>query len=98
MGALAVLPTVAVAWGSDYWPTRHYRHTHHLYLRRATREAVAPGKAVATNWPAWLPFTRPPPPLVWPHIAPYPPGEGDTDGLSTDIDDCNKGCIGGQPD
>ena len=25
------------------------------------------------------------------------PGEGDTDGLGANIDDCNKGCIGGQP-
>jgi len=25
------------------------------------------------------------------------PGDGDDDGLSRDPDDCNKGCIGGNP-
>jgi hypothetical protein len=25
------------------------------------------------------------------------PGDGDNDGLSRDPDDCNKGCIGGNP-
>ncbi len=27
-------------------------------------------------------------------VKPYPPGQGDADGLSRNIDDCNKGCIG----
>jgi hypothetical protein len=53
--------------------------------------------------PAWTPlqgpfvnpFATPPPPLQWPKIAPYPPGVGDTDGLSRNVDDCNKGCIDG---
>jgi hypothetical protein len=31
-------------------------------------------------------------------LTPYPQtGEGDNDGLSRDPDDCNKGCIGGNP-
>ena len=30
-------------------------------------------------------------------FVPYPPGVGDTDGLSRRLDDCNKGCIGGNP-
>jgi hypothetical protein len=29
----------------------------------------------------------------FPHIAPYPAGQGDTDGLSSNPEDCNKGCI-----
>ena len=33
--------------------------------------------------------------LALPHIAPYPDGKGDEDGLSEDQDDCNKGCIDG---
>ena len=37
-------------------------------------------------------------PLSWlarlfPDVRPYPPGEGDADGLSRNIEDCNKGCI-----
>jgi hypothetical protein len=31
---------------------------------------------------------------LFPNVKPYPPGQGDTDGLSRNIDDCNKGCIG----
>ncbi len=39
------------------------------------------------------------PPFSWltqlfPNVKPYPPGQGDADGLSRNIDDCNKGCIG----
>src|SRR6202021_802424 len=31
-------------------------------------------------------------------LKPYPhPGDGDNDGLSRDPDDCNKGCIDGNP-
>ena len=33
--------------------------------------------------------------LALPHIAPYPDGKGDEDGLSEDPNDCNKGCIDG---
>jgi len=70
------------------------------------RERLAQGEAKALSSTAWVPFVgpffvpfaTPPQPLSWPKIAPYPPGQGDTDGLSTDIDDCNKGCIGGNPD
>jgi hypothetical protein len=35
--------------------------------------------------------------LTLPHIAPYPDNQGDEDGLSSDPDDCMKGCIGGNP-
>ena len=36
-------------------------------------------------------------PAFLPHIAPYPNGQGDVDGQSHDINDCNKGCIDGNP-
>ena len=36
--------------------------------------------------------------LALPHIAPYPDNKGDEDGLSDDVDNCNKGCVGGAPD
>jgi hypothetical protein len=32
-----------------------------------------------------------------PAFKPFPPGQGDSDGLSRDPDDCDKGCIGGNP-
>ena len=31
-------------------------------------------------------------------FKPYPEGQGDTDGLSRDPNDCDRGCIGGNPD
>ncbi|MGO9419183.1 hypothetical protein [Roseiarcus sp.] len=34
-------------------------------------------------------------PSWFPHAAPYASGQGDEDGLSRDINDCNVGCIGG---
>jgi hypothetical protein len=33
-----------------------------------------------------------------PLLRPYPEGQGDTDGLSRNPDDCDRGCIGGNPD
>jgi hypothetical protein len=38
------------------------------------------------------------PPFSWitqlfPSVKPYPPGQGGADGLSRNVDDCNKGCI-----
>ncbi len=60
---------------------------------------------ITTPWllqgPARRPVVAAPAPqagplgLAWPHIAPYPNGKGDEDGLSEDQDDCNKGCIDG---
>ena len=38
------------------------------------------------------------PPQTNKMFSPYAhPGDGDSDGLSRDPDDCNKGCIGGNP-
>ncbi len=33
-----------------------------------------------------------------PLLRPYPEGQGDTDGLSRDPEDCDRGCIGGNAD
>ncbi len=58
----------------------HHHVYHHLH-RAAQTAAVAPSATAVL-------------PSFFPHIAPYPPGQGDTDGLSRDPNDCNKGCIG----
>ena len=57
----------------------------------------------ATHLPAGGPQTpavvTPAPAAVEPRLLrPYPEGQGDTDGLSRDQDDCDRGCIGGNPD
>jgi hypothetical protein len=41
--------------------------------------------------------TSQPAPVAFPAFAPYSNGQGDEDGLSRHIGDCNKGCIGGNP-
>jgi hypothetical protein len=71
--------------------TRHvHHHIHHVYhhLYGAPETAIAPNATaqVAPFGPPAIPF-----------VAPYPKGVGDEDGLSRNVDDCNKGCIGGNP-
>ena len=56
----------------------------HRYLHRHSHIAVQP--------PSMAPV-----PTLFPAIAPYPDGRRDEDGLSRHINDCNKGCIGGNP-
>jgi hypothetical protein len=69
-------------------PERHALHclsgaTVSAPPRQASNDVAAPG-------PSWL--TR-----LFPNVKPYPPGKGDADGLSRNIEDCNKGCIGITP-
>ncbi len=67
----------------------HHRHHHHTARSAATRPV--PAAQSGTLGPI-----RPP---IGPyHHGPYPhTGDGDNDGLSRDPDDCNKGCIDGNP-
>ena len=69
--------------------TVHHHHVHHVHHH--VQKTVEPA-AVAQPAPAA-------PSAQWflPHIAPNLNGKGDEDGLSTNVDDCNKGCIGGNP-
>ena len=84
--ALAGAPTLAAS-GRDM--TRHHvRYAGHRVQKPASNEAVGPSVAIAPSAPTSLP-----PLFWWLHIAPYPPGQGDADGLSRNVDDCNKGCI-----
>ncbi len=85
-----VLAGPAFAGEVDAHARIHHRHAH-----RPMREAVQPGEFTRNAIPR-----VPPPgaaPIVFPAIAPYPNGQGDEDGLSRHIGDCNKGCIGGNP-
>lgn len=67
---------------------KHRSHTHHAYKAVQT-EKIGPGSAAQS--PAE------PAPSFFPHIAPNLRGQSDTDGLSRNPDDCNKGCVGGNP-
>jgi hypothetical protein len=81
---------------------QHHTHVHHYYAphhtvhhhfmarnlartAESTAAAQRPGEAVESPQPNQM-------------FKPYAnPGEGDADGLSSDPDDCMKGCIGGNP-
>jgi hypothetical protein len=72
-------------------PVHHHRIYHHVRHVSRTPEsaAVAPGATAQV---------APLAPSFFPRLAPYANGQGDEDGLSRDVNDCNKGCIGGNPD
>ncbi len=96
---------ITTASGRDVSPVHRTHRTHGRRLARRAGGAVmvASGAVSVATVPAWTPFqgpfispfATPPRPLEWPKIAPYPPGEGDDDGLSRNVDDCNKGRIDG---
>jgi hypothetical protein len=71
-----------------YYPPHHALH--HRYVAHGPALAPVPASAAIAPAPHAGPFG-----LALPHIAPYPNGKGDEDGLSEDQDDCNKGCIDG---
>jgi hypothetical protein len=77
-----------------HYPVHRFQgphHTfHHHFVAHNPPPAVAPVVVAAPPAAQALPFG-----LSWPHIAPYPDGKGDEDGLSEDPNDCNKGCIDG---
>lgn len=89
-------PVVAAAQTAPYHHYRVHRFespyhaVHHRFVAHNPPAAPAPAASAATEAPHAPPFG-----LAWPHIAPYPDGKGDEDGLSEDPNDCNKGCIGG---
>ena len=86
-GVTVAGPTAAGAY-VDVTPIhKHAFHAHHAFQAVWTKK-IQPGST------AQIP-AAPAPPGFFLHIAPYPPGQGDTDGLSRNPDDCNKGCIGG---
>lgn len=99
LGLATLLSGSLAAYAQTEQPTVHHHvhhyvgphHTiHHHYV--AHTPVAAPESATAAPIPApqAAPFG-----LALPHIAPYPDGKGDEDGMSEDQDDCNKGCIDG---
>jgi hypothetical protein len=93
----ALVPPPAIAHTEPLAVHHHFFHhhpshqaVHHSYLAHAP--TMAPRHVSAAVAPALRtgPFG-----LAFPHIAPYPNGKGDEDGLSEDPDDCNKGCVDG---
>ncbi len=90
LAGLLAAPVVAAAQTTPYHHSQVHRlkGPHHAVHHRFAAPAPTPVAAPAA--PAANPFG-----LSLPHVAPYPDGKGDEDGLSEDPDDCNKGCIDG---
>jgi hypothetical protein len=88
--AMAVLiamaaPTLSATLNLDAPNRDGHLASHHARALRATR-SLEPNVAIAPSSSNGLPFQ-------WPHIAPFPQGQGHPDGLSRNTEDCNMGCI-----
>jgi hypothetical protein len=69
-----------------YYGHRRHHHVAHNPARASAPISQRPGETVENG------------PQTNQMFKPYAhPGEGDSDGLSRDPDDCMKGCIGGNP-
>ncbi len=68
-------------------PRPHHRHHVH--------RAIAPAPRAETRSPAAEERSRR---AVEPSTRNHPDADGDQDGLSTNPDNCNTGCVGGNPD
>jgi hypothetical protein len=87
LSCAAVVSLSAAAGETSQRIKHHARQAHY-----GVSSPVAPAPQPSSQNPAVPPFawlTQ-----LFPNVKPYPPGEGDTDGLSRNPDDCNKGCIG----
>jgi len=80
---VAIAAPAAIAASSDSTaPSHHHHHRRHAPQTRGPSAPATEPIAPARQEPV---------------VGPYPPGQGDTDGLSRDPEDCDKGCIGGNP-
>jgi hypothetical protein len=88
LSCAAVVSLSAVAGETSPRVRHHARHApHHVSGPVApTPTGQAPNEAAASPGLPWITS-------LFPNVKPYPPGQGDTDGLSRNTDDCNKGCI-----
>jgi hypothetical protein len=85
---LAFVLTIAASAAAaiENAPVRHHHHQHRHHTTQPATKRTVPAVQSGSQDTIHRPFT------------PYPhSGEGDNDGLSRDPDDCNKGCIDGNP-
>jgi hypothetical protein len=87
-GSLAAYAQTKQLTARRHYPV-HHRHHHlaHNPARASAPIAQRPGETVENRTPQTNQMFKP-----YAHS-----GEGDSDGLSRDPDDCMKGCIGGNP-
>ena len=88
--AIALAAPAQAGEAADSGLVRHHHPAHRHAHRAIHAEAIAPNATAQVPPSATAP-------ILFPAARPYPNGQGDEDGLSRDINDCNKGCIGGNP-
>jgi hypothetical protein len=98
IAALALATLLAgslAAYAQTEQPIHHHYHgphhtVHHHFVAHTPAAAPESATAATISSQQAAPFG-----LALPHIAPYPDGKGDEDGLSGDENDCNTGCVDG---
>jgi hypothetical protein len=88
LGVILAVPVAANAYDGAASIHKHRFHAHHAH------KAIQTGK-IEPRSTAQIPAEAAP--SFFSHIAPHLRGQSNTDGLSRNPDDCNKGCIGGNP-
>jgi hypothetical protein len=85
--AMCAVLAASTAWAAENAASRHHRHgrhvTHTAQAPTSERRVPAAESGSLNRFQPFKPYAH--------------PGEGDDDGLSRDPDECNKGCIDGNP-
>jgi hypothetical protein len=86
--AMCAVLAASTAWAAENVASRHHRHhgrhvTHTAPAPTAERRVPAAESGSLDRFQPFKPYAH--------------PGDGDDDGLSRDPDECNKGCIDGNP-
>jgi hypothetical protein len=81
--AWVMIAMCAVLSASTAWAAQSTASRLHHHKRHVTLTAPKPTSKSLDRFQSSQPYAH--------------PGDGDNDGLSRDTDDCNKGCIDGNP-
>jgi hypothetical protein len=93
LGLATVLSGSLAAYAQPEQPTIHHHVHHHHHHGVAHNLGPTPESTAAVQRPEAVESPQPNQ-----MFKPYAhPGDGDNDGISSDPDDCMKGCIGGNP-
>ena len=85
---MCAILAASTAWAAENATSRHHRHhgrhvMHTAPAPTSERRVPAAESGSADRFQPFKPYAH--------------PGDGDDDGLSRDPDECNKGCIDGNP-
>ena len=88
LATLCAVLAGSTAWAAENATSRHHRHhgrhvTHTAPAPTSERRVPAAESGSVDRFQPFKPYAH--------------PGDGDDDGLSRDPDECNRGCIDGNP-